>query len=164
VARELLQQAADVNTVLVAVGGGGLMAGTAAWAGLDVDIVAVEPERCPTLHTALQAGAPVDVEVGGLASDSLGARRIGRIAFAAAQRSVRDAVLISDVAIREAQRALWDHLRLVVEPGGAAALGALLCGAYRPVAGERVAVLVCGANTDPDSVQTDPQPGADLTA
>jgi len=152
-ARELVGQVRDIDTVLVAVGGGGLMAGTVAWACGDFDIVAVEPERCPTLHAALEAGAPIDVEVGGLASDSLGARRIGAIGFAAAQRGVRDAVLVTDAAIRDAQLLLWDRLRLVVEPGGATTLAALLSGAYEPAEGERVVALVCGANTDPGSVQ-----------
>ena len=154
-ARELLSQVADVDTVLVAVGGGGLMAGTVAWANGDFDVVTVEPERCPTLHAALAAGAPADVEVGGLASDSLGARRIGEIAFAAAQRGVRAAVLVTDSAIRDTQRLLWGRLRLVAEPGGATALAALLSGAYVPTGGERVVALVCGANTDPGSVQQD---------
>ena len=129
------------------------MAGTASWANGDFDVIAVEPERCPTLHAALEAGAPVDVEVGGRASDSLGARKIGSIAFAAAQRGVRGSVLAADTAIREAQFVLWDRFRLVVEPGGATALAALLSGAYKPAAGEAVVVLVCGANTDPGSVQ-----------
>jgi len=152
-ARELATQVPDIDTVLVAVGGGGLIAGTAAWAEGDFDVVAVEPERCPTLHAAMECGAPTDVEVGGLASDSLGARRIGEIAFAAAQRSVKDTVLVTDPAIREAQALLWDRFRLVTEPGGATALTALLSGAYAPAPGERLVALVCGANTDPGSVQ-----------
>lgn len=152
-ARELSEQVREFDTVLVAVGGGGLMAGTASWAEGDFDVVTVEPERCPTLHAALAAGVPVDVEVGGLASDSLAARRIGTIAFAAAQRGVRRSVLVTDAAIREAQLVLWDRLRLVAEPGGATALAALLSGAYEPADGERVVILVCGANTDPASVQ-----------
>ncbi len=152
-ARELAEQVSDIDTVLVAVGGGGLMAGTACWADNDFDVVAVEPERCPTLHAALGAGAPVDVEVSGLASDSLAARRIGQIAFAAAQRAGSRSVLVTDAAIRAAQVTLWDRLRLVVEPGGATALAALLSGAYEPAHDERVVALVCGANTDPGSVQ-----------
>jgi len=152
-ARELAQQVGEFDTVLVAVGGGGLMAGTASWAEGDFGVVAVEPERCPTLHAALAAGAPVDVEVGGLASDSLAARQIGTIAFAAAQRGVSSSVLVTDAAIREAQLLLWDRLRLVVEPGGATALAALLSGAYVPEDDEDVAALVCGANTDHGSVQ-----------
>lgn len=208
VARELARQAPDLETVLVAVGGGGLIGGIAAWygpalessgrgaraagggdrdasyggaeaghahagksaarrgprgeagaeagagAGGDrrVRIVGVEPERAPTLARALEAGAPVDVEVGGIAADSLGARRVGALAFALARRYVERVVLVPDGAIREAQRALWEAARVVAEPGGAAALAALLSGAYRPAPGERVGVLVCGGNTDPAQV------------
>ena len=155
--RELTQQTPDLDTVMVAVGGGGLMGGTIAALGADPHrgVVAVEPERCPTLHTALAAGRPVDVEVGGLAGDSLAARRIGTIPFALAQQGLKEAVLVSDAAIRSAQLLLWDRLRLVVEPGGATALAALLVGAYQPGPEEEVVVLVCGANTDPASLGGD---------
>ncbi len=152
-ARELMSQVPDVDTVLVAVGGGGLMAGTASWAEGDFEVVAVEPESCPTLRSAIDAGERVEVEVGGLASDSLAARKIGSIAFAVAQQHVGQAVLVTDAAIRSAQVALWDRLRLIVEPGGAAALAALRAGAYVPAKGERVVALVCGANTDPGSLE-----------
>jgi threonine dehydratase len=114
--------------------------------------VGVEPVACPTLHDALEAGAPVDVEVGGIAADSLGPRRVGDIAFAAASAWVDRVVLVSDEAIRDAQRRLWGDVHLVAEPGGAASLAALIAGAYRPAAGERVVVVVCGANTDAASV------------
>jgi threonine dehydratase len=136
------------TTVLVAVGGGGLMAGVAAWWQQGVRVVAVEPQRCPTLARALEAGTPVDVDVGGLAADSLGARRIGSIAFAVARECIDRVVLVEDDAIREAQRALWNELRVVAEPGGAAALAALTSGALRPDVDERVGVLVCGGNAD----------------
>jgi threonine dehydratase len=147
--RELEQQAPGLDTVLVAVGGGGLIGGVAAWFASRVKVVAVEPERCPTLFSAVQAGAPVDVEVSGLAADSLGARRVGALAFDIAQRHVDSVVLVSDEEIRSSQRALWDSLRVLAEPGGAAALAGLRSGKYQPVPGERVGVIVCGGNTDP---------------
>ena len=149
---ELAEQVADADTVLVAVGGGGLIAGVASWFRGDVRVVGVEPEACPTLHDALRAGAPVDVDVGGLAADSLGPRRVGAIAFAAASAWVERVVLVSDEAIRDAQRRLWHDAHLVAEPGGAASLAGLIAGGYRPAADERVVVVVCGANTDPASV------------
>ncbi len=142
----------DVETVLVAVGGGGLMGGIATWGEEAFRVVAVEPETCPTLNAALSAGRPTDVQVGGLASDSLAATRIGEIPFAVAQRSSVTSVLVPDSVIRQAQLLLWDRLRLVAEPGGATALAALLCGAYTPCPDERVTVLVCGGNTDPATV------------
>jgi threonine dehydratase len=149
---ELAEQVPDADTVLVAVGGGGLIAGVASWFRGDVRVVGVEPEACPTLHDALRAGAPVDVDVGGLAADSLGPRRVGAIAFAAASAWVERVVLVSDEAIRDAQRRLWHDAHLVAEPGGAASLAGLIAGAYQPAADERVVVVVCGANTDPTSV------------
>jgi threonine dehydratase len=148
-AREFEEQAGRLDTVLVAVGGGGLLAGVATWFAGRVRVIAVEPERCPTLYSAGQAGEPVDVDVGGLAADSLGARRIGTLVFPIAQRHVEHIVLVSDEEIRQAQRALWDSLRILTEPGGAAALAGLRSGRYQPAAGERVGVVVCGANTDP---------------
>ncbi len=150
-ARELQAQAgAEPDTVLVSVGGGGLIAGIAAWfAGTSTRVIALEPERAPTLHAARQAGQPVDVEVGGLAADSLGARRIGQIAWAVSQRHVQDALLLPDEAIRDAQRWLWKEMKLAVEPAAALGLAALHTGAYRPRPGERVALVVCGANVDP---------------
>lgn len=149
---ELSEQNRDVDTVLVAVGGGGLIAGIASWFRGDVRIVGVEPEACPTLHAALEAGGPVDVEVGGIAADSLGPRRVGDIAFAAASAWVERIVLVPDAAIREAQRRLWRDVHVVAEPGGATSLAGLVAGAYRPAPAERVVVVVCGANTDPASV------------
>jgi threonine dehydratase len=144
---ELEQDAPGIDTLLVAVGGGGLIGGIAAWYGGRTRIVAVEPEQSPTLHSAFEAGAPVDAQAGGIAADSLAPRRVGELMFPVARAHVERVVLVSDDAIRQAQAALWSHLRLVAEPGGAAAFAAVLSGRYRPSPKERVAVLVCGANT-----------------
>ncbi len=144
---ELEHDAPDIDTLLVAVGGGGLIGGIAAWyAGL-VRIVAVEPEQSPTLHAALAAGHPVDAPAGGIAADSLAPRRVGELMFPIAKAHVERVELVSDDAIRRAQAALWSTLRVVTEPGGAAAFAALLSGRYRPAPRERVSVLICGANT-----------------
>ncbi|WP_080654895.1 MULTISPECIES: threonine/serine dehydratase [Bradyrhizobium] len=145
---ELEQDAPRIDTLLVAVGGGGLIGGIAAWYAGRTRIVAVEPEQSPTLHAAFEAGAPVDAPAGGLAADSLAPRRVGGLMFPLARAHVERVVLVSDDAIRQAQAALWSHLRLVAEPGGAAAFAAVLSGRYRPSPTERVAVLVCGANTN----------------
>jgi threonine dehydratase len=140
--------APGLDTLLVAVGGGGLIGGIgAALAGTGIRIVGVEPEAAPTLHEALRAGRPVDAPAGGLAADSLAPRRVGTLMFPIAQAQVERVVLVPDAAIAEAQSRLWATLRIASEPGGAAALAALLSGAYRPQPGERVAVLLCGANT-----------------
>lgn len=147
-AREFEQQTGALDTVLVAVGGGGLLGGLLAWWGERVRVVAVESTGCATLHDALAAGHPVDIAVSGLVADSLGARRIGAIAWALAARQPLGSVLVDDDAIRTAQRALWRETRIVAEPGGATALAALLAGAYRPAPGERVGVVVCGGNAD----------------
>jgi threonine dehydratase len=144
---ELEQEAPEIDTLLVAVGGGGLVGGIAAWYGSRIKIVAVEPESAPTLHAAFAAGQPVDAPAGGIAADSLAPRRVGELMFAIARNHVSQVVLVTDDAIREAQAALWSRLRLVVEPGGAAAFAALLSHRYQPSKGERVAVLLCGANT-----------------
>jgi threonine dehydratase len=152
VALEWQQQTPDLDTVLIAVGGGGLIGGIAAWFDNQVKVVAVEPITCPTLHTALAAGRPVDIAVSGVAADSLGASRVGEVMFPIAQRAVASSVLVSDTAIVAAQHWLWDQLRIAAEPGGAAAMAALLSGAYRPGSGERVGVLICGANLDPASL------------
>jgi len=147
VGRELEEQLPQLDTVLVAAGGGGLAAGVAAWYAGRRRVIVVEPERCPALARALEAGEPVEVPVGGVAADSLGARRIGAVPFAVARDLVDAAVLVSDDAILEAQWRLWDSLRILAEPGGVAALAALLSGAYVPQPGERVAAIVCGGNT-----------------
>jgi threonine dehydratase len=143
-----------LDTVLVAVGGGGLIAGVAAWWRGRVKIVGVEPEGSRCLHAALAEGHPVDVPVESIAADSLGARRAGALAFAVAREAVDHVALVADEAIRAAQGELWTQYRIAAEPGGAAAFGALLSGAYRPRAGERVGVLLCGANVDPKSLAT----------
>lgn len=148
-ALELEEQTGGVDTVLVAVGGGGLMAGIAAALEGRSRVVAVEPEGCRSFHEALAAGHPVDTAVTGVAADSLGARRAGEIAFAVARRSGVASLLVSDEDLIAARRALWDRYRIAVEHGTAAAYAALLTGAYRPEPGERVAVICCGANTDP---------------
>jgi threonine dehydratase len=147
VGMELEQDAPDIDTLLVAVGGGGLIGGIAAWYGGRTRIVAVEPEQSPTLHAAFEAGQPVDAPAGGIAADSLAPRRVGALMFPIARAHVERVVLVSDDAIRQAQAALWSRLRVVAEPGGAAAFAALLSGRYRPAADERIAVLICGANT-----------------
>src|SRR5688572_786680 len=136
VALEFAEQAPDVDTMLVAVGGGGLIGGMAAYLQGDVRLVAVEPEACPALNHALAAGEPVDAPVGGIAADSLGARRVGKLMFPLAERYVSQSVLVSDEAIAAAKRTLWDKLRILTEPGGAAALAAVLSGRYVPAPGE----------------------------
>ena len=144
---ELEDQAGDLDTLLVAVGGGGLIGGVAAWYQGRVKIVGVEPETAPTLRMALDAGHPVDAPAGGIAADSLAPQRVGALMFPIAQTHVERVVLVADETIAEAQRMLWDRLRLATEPGGAAAFAALLSGAYFPAADERVGVLLCGGNT-----------------
>jgi threonine dehydratase len=147
---EFEQQAPDIDTLLVAVGGGGLLGGITAWyagARRNIRIIGVEPELAPTLTRAIEAGRPVDAPAGGIAADSLAPRRVGEIMFAIAQRVVDRVVLVSDDAIREAQQALWRVMRLTTEPGGAAAFAALMAGTYVPKADERIGVLVCGGNT-----------------
>ena len=151
-ALEVADQEPTADTVVVAVGGGGLLGGFASWYRDDVRLVAVETDRTPTLRSALDAGEPVDVAVGGIAASALGATRIGTIGFTAARQWVDEALLVGDDDVVAAQRWLWDELRVVAEPGGATALAALLSGAYRPKPDEHVVVLVCGANVDPGSV------------
>jgi threonine dehydratase len=144
---ELNAQAPALDTVLVAVGGGGLIGGVAAWYGGTARVVGVEPHAAPTLTKALEAGHPVDAETGSIAADSLAPQRVGELMFPLAKRYVERVVLVSDGDIRRAQGALWAALRIVAEPGGAAALAGLLSGGYRPAPGERVGVVVSGANT-----------------
>jgi threonine dehydratase len=145
---ELDAQAPHLDTLLVAVGGGGLLGGIAAWYEGRIRMVAVEPETSCALHAALKGGAPVDVEVSGIAADSLGAKRVGSLMFPIARAFVEQSVVVPDTAIRDAQVRLWQSLRLAIEPGGACAFAALLSGAYKPSPTERVGVLVCGANTE----------------
>jgi threonine dehydratase len=162
IGRELTAQAGHLDTLLVAVGGGGLIGGIAAWYAGRIKIVGVEPEAAPTLSMALHAGRPVDAPAGGLAADSLAPRRVGALMFPIAQAHVQEVALVTDAAIRGAQQALWHTLRIVAEPGAAAALAALLSGAYVPAPGERVGVLVSGGNTtavDFDGAAAAPSPG-----
>jgi threonine dehydratase len=144
---ELEQQKAHLDTLLVSVGGGGLIGGIAAWYAGRARIVGVEPVAAPTLHRALEAGRPVDAETGSIAADSLAPRRVGELMFPIAQRYVSNVVLVTDDEIREAQHQLWNVLRVVAEPGGATALAAVCSGKYRRQPGEHVGVVVSGGNT-----------------
>jgi threonine dehydratase len=144
---ELEEQAGDAATILVAVGGGGLIAGVAAWYAGRARVIAVEPDTAPTLTMARQAGRPVDAPAGGIAVDSLAPRRVGERNFPVIERFVEDVLLVTDDEIRRAQRALWETARIVAEPGGGAALAAVLSGRYEPAPDENVAVVVSGANT-----------------
>jgi threonine dehydratase len=146
-ALELTRQAPGLDTLLVSVGGGGLIGGIAAWCAGRPRVIGVEPEAAPTLTRALEAGKPVDAPAGGIAADSLAPRRVGELMFPIAQAHIARVLLVSDAAIRQAQDALWATLRVVAEPGGAAAWSALLSGAYTPAPGERVGVVVSGGNT-----------------
>jgi threonine dehydratase len=144
---EFERQYPDLDTLLVAVGGGGLIGGIAAWYSGRIRIIGVEPEAAPTLTRALAAGRPVDAEAGGIAADSLAPRRVGELMFPIAQAYVDRVVLVPDDAIERTQETLWTVLRIVTEPGGAAAFAALLSRRYEPERGERVGVLLCGGNT-----------------
>lgn len=144
---EFERQESKLDTLLVAVGGGGLIGGMAAWYAGRVKIIGVEPEAAPTLTKALEAGKPVDVEAGGIAADSLAAKRVGELMFPFAQKYVSQILLVPDGAIVQAQEALWSVLRVVAEPGGAAAFAALLSHRYEAKSGERIGIIVCGGNT-----------------
>jgi threonine dehydratase len=157
VAEEILEDEPGVDTIIVAVGGGGLYAGVAAAAEGRARVVAVEPFNIPTLNAALAAGHPVDVPVSGIAVDSLGARRVGEIAFSMASRVPPTSVLVDDSAIASARSQLWSEYRIPAEYGAAAALSALTSGAYVPREGERIAVIVCGANTDANTLENLPE-------
>ncbi len=145
---ELEQQCAGLDTLLVAVGGGGLLGGIAAWYAGRVRVIGVEPEAAPTLTRALEAGQPVDAPAGGVAADSLAPRSVGKLMFPIAQKYARGTVLVTDEAILSAQKILWDALRVIAEPGGAAAFAALSSGRYVPEPGERVGLIVCGGNAE----------------
>jgi threonine dehydratase len=147
-ALELSEQAPEIDSLLVAVGGGGLIGGIASWYAGEMKIVGVEPEQAPTLTRALAAGKPVDAPAGGIAADSLAPKRVGEVTFPIARQLVSEVVLVSDEAIVDAQRKLWDGVRIVAEPGGAAAFAALLSRKYVPGPREKVGVVVCGGNTD----------------
>jgi threonine dehydratase len=148
-AKEIEEQGGRPDSVLVSVGGGGLIAGIASWFAQELRVVALEPELAPTLHAARKAGEPVDVAVSGIAADSLGAKRIGAIAWAVTQRHVNDALLLPDDAIRAAQVWLWKQMKLTVEPAAALGLAALQSGAYQARPDEKVCLVICGANVDP---------------
>ena len=152
IAEEILRDEPGIDTIVVAVGGGGLYAGLAAAASGRAKIVAVEPVTIPTLHAALEAGRPVDVSVSGIAADSLGARRVGEIAFSMASKEPPVSVLVDDEAIIAARTLLWSEYRIPAEYGAATAFAALTAGAYVPREDERVAVIICGANTDPSTL------------
>jgi len=147
VGHELEQQAPGLDALLVAVGGGGLIGGIASWYAGRIPVIGVEPEAAPTLARALAAGEPVDAPAGGVAADSLAPRRVGSLMFPIAKRHVAESVLVTDDAIRDAQRVLWKALRIVAEPGGAAAMAALLSGRWKAKPGQTIGVLLCGANT-----------------
>jgi threonine dehydratase len=151
-ARELEAQIGGFDTIVVATGGGGFVAGQAAWLRDRARVVSVEPELSQSLRAALEAGRPVDVDVSGLGSDSMGAKRVGDAPWAMIRQFVDEAVVVSEDDLRAAQRELWQQFRLVAEPGGAAALAAIRSGAYRPSPDERVVVVVCGSNCDPADV------------
>ncbi len=152
VGREFQMDAPDLTHVLVAVGGGGLIGGVAAWYAGSAEIICVEPEGCPTLTTAMLAGRPVECPVSGLAADALGARQVGAEMFPIAQAYVTGAVLVTDEQIAATQRLLWEQVRLIAEPGGATALAALISRRFDPPQGARVGVVICGGNTDPGKV------------
>lgn len=150
-ALEFAEQA-KFDTLLIAVGGGGQIAGCAAAVGDRIKVVAIETEGTPTLYEARRAGKPVDVKISGIAADALGATRVGAANFEITEKLVRDCLLVSDDAVRAAQKALWEELRVIAEPSGATSLAALMAGAYKPASGERVGIVVCGANTEPGSI------------
>ncbi|HYV11199.1 MAG TPA: threonine/serine dehydratase [Pyrinomonadaceae bacterium] len=145
---ELDEQAPQIDSVLVAVGGGGLIGGVAAWYQNRVKVISIEPAEAPTLQRALSAGRPVDSPAGGIAADSLAPRQVGQQMFPIAQKFVHSALLVSDEEIIAAQKALWETMRIMAEPGGATAFAGLLSGRYKPEPGERVGVIVCGGNKD----------------
>lgn len=159
IGQEFEEQAPDLDSILVAIGGGGLIAGVASWYAGGIKVVGIETEGCPTFYQAKAFDKPVEVSPAGIAVDSLGASRAGTLAFATASAHLHSVLLVSDRSVRDAQRWLWENLRIVTEPGGAVAFSALLSGAYRPQSGELVGILVCGANIDlgtfAQSIETD---------
>ena len=145
---ELEEQDPKLDSLLVAVGGGGLIGGVAAWYQDKVRVIAIEPTEAPTLHRALNAGEPVDSPAGGIAADSLAPKQVGKQMFPIAQRFVQSSLLVTDEEILAAQKRLWEATRIVAEPGGATAFAGLLSGRYKPEPGERVGIIVCGGNTE----------------
>jgi threonine dehydratase len=154
---EFEQQYPELDTLLVSVGGGGLIGGLAAWYAGRIKLIGVEPETAPTLTNALQAGRPTDSPAGGIAADSLAPKRVGELMLPFAQKYVEKVILVKDDEITQAQEALWNVLRAVTEPGGAAAFAALLSRRYQPAPGERIGVLLCGGNTTAVSFRTNPE-------
>lgn len=144
------EQGLEADTILIAVGGGGLIAGAIAWLGGRRTVVGIEPEECPSLHNALKAGRPVEAPAGGIAANALGPRQIGDICYGLAETQKIESLLVSDDAITLAQKLLWQEARILTEPAGAAAMAALISGVYTPEPDERVAVLICGGNIAPD--------------
>ena len=145
---ELEEQAPDLDTVLVSVGGGGLIGGIAAWYQNRYKVVSVEPEKAPTLYESLVARKQIDVEVGGIAADALGSRRVGQMMLPIAQQYVSQTVLVDEDSIIKAQQLLWDELRIAAEPAGVVPIAALISGRYQPASGEKVGILICGGNVD----------------
>ena len=152
------EQVPDLDSVLIAVGGGGLISGVAAWFSGRAKVIAVEPQGSRALHAALEADAPVDVSVESLAADSLGARSIGQLNFEICSEHVAQSLLVEDSAIEAAMAWLWHRMQVAAEPGGATALAAVLSGVYRPEPGERVGILVCGGNVAPETLAALPSP------
>jgi threonine dehydratase len=152
IAEEILEDEPSIDTVVLAVGGGGLLAGVLAGLNGRAKVVAVEPANIPTLHAALEAGAPVDVPVSGVAADSLGARHMGQVGFEIALATHVTSLLVQDDDIVDARQQLWSDYRIAAEHGAATAYAALTSGIYVPAPNERVAVIVCGANTPLDTL------------
>jgi len=146
---ELARQTEQLDTVLVAVGGGGLIGGVAAWFGGATRVIGVEPDGAPTLTLARAAGQPADAPAEGVAADALAPRRVGELMFPIAQAYVEDVVLVDDDAILAAQRVLWQTARIAAEPAASVGIAALLTGAYKPAPGEHVTVVISGANMSP---------------
>jgi threonine dehydratase len=153
-ALELAEQAEAIDTVLVPVGGGGLIAGTAAYFADTVRVIGVEPDGAPTLTRARAKGEPVDAPAGSIAADALAPKRVGDLVFPITQAYVDDVVLVDDDSIRQAQRALWQALRIAAEPAAVVGVAALLSGAYKPAGDEHVAVVISGANMTPSQLDT----------
>ena len=149
---ELEKQAPGLDTVLVSVGGGGLIAGISAWYQNRIQVVSIEPEKAPTLHASLSAGKQVEVEVGGIAADALGSRRVGAMMLPIAQQYVSQTVLVDEESIIKAQQLLWDELRIAAEPAGVVPIAALISGRYSPSSDEKVGVIICGGNVDLSSL------------
>lgn len=150
---ELAEQAGPLDTVLVPVGGGGLIAGVASWFAGSARVIGVEPDGAPTLSYARRAGQPVDAPAGSIAADALAPRQVGQLVFPITQAFVQDVVLVTDEAIREAQLTLWETLRVAAEPAASVGVAALLSGMYKPADGERVAVVISGSNMSPGQLE-----------